>query len=1166
MSKKFLSGIDIVNGNLTIENISNSIGDIVTRNPSNGLITIRTASQILLDIGAVPYTGATQNVDLGEYGLEANHITLSITPTNVPEIKGTMFWDDDFDSVSIFLNGYKHVIGGSTFYNVKNQTGVLIPKGTNVQFAGTVGASARLLITPFIADGTIPSTFYMGVTAEDIADGEDGKVLWFGVLRDIDTSAFEPGPTTGILYASTTQAGAFQNTVPVAPNNIIQVAAVINQGVNNGSIFIRPSIGSNINNDEGVKITSGQTGDILLLQSNGLWENKTKADYLGGTSSQFVKGDGSLDSNTYDNYQNWLLEVSGVTGSYTVNSGDTIRLLPGSGINILRNDGDITIAKTSETAVRTEYTFIAVSSQTIFNISGGYLLNNIEVYVNGVKQSINDFTANDQLTVVLNTPSEEGDVIQVIVYLVDGVIPTEIGGNGLDKQVTFWTGPNTISGNNDFTWDNSDKNLSINGTVDIKSSTYDYAENNVTISGQNIISLLDRSKVCGVFFDYIAIKPGNGRTGTIMVITDGTNIEFTETSTNSIGDTSDVNLSVDISGNFIRLLSNSTQEWFIKTMIRTINCNLSDNNGDDDDTELFILVGGVFTGYNLQTYNYIIGLNYENAEPSTDFDILTGFNSFVRIIKKQSDDKVLVGGFFTEYQGITSNRLIRLNTDASIDNTFDIGTGSNGTISTIDLQSDNKILVGGAFTNFNGIVTNNIIRLNSDGTRDNSFVIGNGFNTQVLSIKVQSDNKILVGGAFTSYDGTTFNNIIRLNTDGSIDNTFNVGGGFNSTVNIIFIQPDNKILVGGVFTSYDGVTLNRIIRLNSDGSIDNTFNIGTGFNNVVETIELQPDNKILVGGRFTSYNGTSINRMIRLNTNGSIDNTFDVGTGFNDIVFDIKILPDNKIIVGGQFTTYQGVNANRIIKLNSNGNKDTVFNIGEGFNQTVWTVEPINLTITPATLTEFGISSSNNTESEACDLTSWSTLAYHDGNNIYPTIGDTIYTTSQGDIVLNGGDQWFAIGDKDDQFDMSSIVIQVNNSGTVISSQDCSLVDPDIEVAAVLLLDSDTDCSDDPASTFTNVVYIDATFGGFVENGSGQLVIENSSLFAQPDTPIYNPSDPNVTISSKSVTTQSPTILPSQGPAFTSFLVQQGSLLNPIGTEIISNFISVDNIVFNSCQ
>ena len=592
MSKRFLSGIDIVNGGLTIQNTSNGIGDIVTRNPSNGLITIRTATQILEDIGAVPYTGATQNVDLGEFGLSTGFISLDTTPTNTPTTQGTVFWDIDNETISIILNGYIMIVGEDQFYPVKNQTGSNIPKGTAVRFAGTVGMSGRLLIAPFIADGSVPSSFFMGVTAENINDGEDGKVLWFGRIREIDTDSFEEGD---VLYASTTVPGGFQTTVPQAPNNIVQIAAVISKSTTVGTIFVRPILGSNINKDEGVRITSGQTGDILQVQSNGLFENRSKAQYLGGTSSQFVKGDGSLDSSTFDNYQNWLLEVSGITGTFSVGSNNTVRLIPGSGIQLQRTDGDVTISKTSETAVRTEYTFIATSGQTIYNISGGYLLNNIEVYVNGVKLPPSDFTANDQITVVLNTASEEDDVIQIIVYLVDGIVGTEIAGSGIDKQVTFWSGPNTITGDNDFIWDNTTKRLDIDGEVGIKSSTYSYQENDNVESGLNVIATLSKFNICGVFFDYIAIKPGNGRAGSVMVITDGINIEYTETSTNNIGDTSDVILSVDIIGDDITLLSNATQEWSIKTMIRTIDCDLgidfdlwenNNNEWENDETVL----------------------------------------------------------------------------------------------------------------------------------------------------------------------------------------------------------------------------------------------------------------------------------------------------------------------------------------------------------------------------------------------------------------------------------------------------------------------------------------------------------------------------------------------------------------------------------------------------
>jgi hypothetical protein len=223
----------------------------------------------------VPYIGAKANVNLGEYGLTSGFLTFDTTPTNTPTTQGTMFWDVDDLTVDIILNGYRMKIGEDIFYPVKNQTGTLIPKGTNVRFAGTLGASSRLLIAPFLANGSFPSSYYMGVTAENIADGADGKVLWFGRIRGINTNAFN---ANDILYASTTVAGGFQTTIPTAPNNIIEIAAVINKSTTQGVIFIRPQIGSNINRDEGVRIVSPTNNDVLLYKTaTGLWENATLA-------------------------------------------------------------------------------------------------------------------------------------------------------------------------------------------------------------------------------------------------------------------------------------------------------------------------------------------------------------------------------------------------------------------------------------------------------------------------------------------------------------------------------------------------------------------------------------------------------------------------------------------------------------------------------------------------------------------------------------------------------------------------------------------------------------------------------------------------------------------------------------------------------------------------
>jgi uncharacterized delta-60 repeat protein len=342
-----------------------------------------------------------------------------------------------------------------------------------------------------------------------------------------------------------------------------------------------------------------------------------------------------------------------------------------------------------------------------------------------------------------------------------------------------------------------------------------------------------------------------------------------------------------------------------------------------------ILTVGTFSTYQGITSRQIIRLNVDGSI-DTSFDVGTGFINGTQTITIQPDGKILVGGTLISYKGITSNRIIRLNTDGSIDTSFDIGTGFNNTVFSITIQPDDKILVGGNFTTYKGITSNRIIRLNIDGSIDTSFDTGTGFNNYPSSITIQPDDKILVGGNFTTYKGITSNRIIRLNIDGSIDTSFDIGTGFNHTVsdsnaiNEIAIQPDDKILVGGNFTTYKGITSNRIIRLNIDGSIDTSFDTGTGFNNYPSSITIQPDDKILVGGSFGIYRGLFYNRIIRLNIDGSIDTSFNIGNGFNFSVEDIKIRPDGKIVVVGTFTTYQGISSNRIIELNPDGTRSSI--------------------------------------------------------------------------------------------------------------------------------------------------------------------------------------------------------------------------------------------------
>lgn len=324
---------------------------------------------------------------------------------------------------------------------------------------------------------------------------------------------------------------------------------------------------------------------------------------------------------------------------------------------------------------------------------------------------------------------------------------------------------------------------------------------------------------------------------------------------------------------------------------------------------------------------------------------------------KQADGKIIIGGNFSKFNGISKSGLARLNTDGSLDSSFDSGSVFTyySNIKSINIQNDGKILVSGYTGIYGGFV-----RLNIDGTLDTTF--NSLFDSnQVYCAEVQADGKIIVGGQFTSYNGIQRNNILRLNNDGSLDTSFNPGLGAlyglaelnypytsNTKITNINIRPDGKIIIIGNFTAYNGVSRAHIAKLNADGSLDLSFDPGVGFgfgtnnNNigVVNSISIQNDGKLIIGGGFNSYNGTMANGLIRLNIDGSIDNNFNVGPGFSYVLTSIisgntyliqginnctLIRDDGKIVVGGEFSNYNWINRKNVALLNSDGSLDTSF-------------------------------------------------------------------------------------------------------------------------------------------------------------------------------------------------------------------------------------------------
>jgi uncharacterized delta-60 repeat protein len=335
------------------------------------------------------------------------------------------------------------------------------------------------------------------------------------------------------------------------------------------------------------------------------------------------------------------------------------------------------------------------------------------------------------------------------------------------------------------------------------------------------------------------------------------------------------------------------------------------------DSSEKIYVGGFFGSYSGSSQNGLIRLNSDGTK-DTSFNIGTGFTggSIVYSISQESGGKIYAGGVFTAYSGSSQEGLVKINTDGTKDTSFNIGTGfSAGEIYATEIDSNGKLLVGGLFLNYSGSSQNSLIRLNSDGTKDTSFNIGTGFDAQVYELKIDSNGKILVGGNFTTYSGSSQTRLIRLNSDGTKDTSFNVGAGCDLGVKLITIDSSEKIYVGGFFSSYSGSSQNGLVRLNTDGTKDTSFNVGTGFNSGVESLIIDASGSLIVGGSFTSYSGSGQNGLVKLNTNGTKDTTFDIGTGFDAGVQSLVTQSDGKIVAGGSFTTYKGSSQNRLIRL-----------------------------------------------------------------------------------------------------------------------------------------------------------------------------------------------------------------------------------------------------------
>ncbi len=333
---------------------------------------------------------------------------------------------------------------------------------------------------------------------------------------------------------------------------------------------------------------------------------------------------------------------------------------------------------------------------------------------------------------------------------------------------------------------------------------------------------------------------------------------------------------------------------------------------------------------------------------------ITGDYNYGHSVAIQSDGKIVVAGFSSN--GIDNDfALVRYNTNGSLDNTFD----TDGMLTTaidsfseeaysVAIQNDGKILVAGF--SYNGIDNDfALVRYNANGSLDTTFDTDGIITTTVgisndfgQSLAIQSDGKIVIAG-YSYIGGNSKITLMRYNSNGSLDNTFDTDGILttsigtsNDFVQSLAIQSDGKIVVAG--NSYNGANYDfALVRYNTNGSLDNTFDadgivltaIGTS-NDYGHSLAIQSDGKIVMAGY--SSNGIKFDfALLRYNTNGSLDNTFDtdgilttsVGNA-DDYGMSVVIQSDGKIFVAG--VSYNGANNDfALVCYNTNGSLDNTF-------------------------------------------------------------------------------------------------------------------------------------------------------------------------------------------------------------------------------------------------
>ncbi|HVI48117.1 MAG TPA: IPT/TIG domain-containing protein [Chitinophaga sp.] len=351
-----------------------------------------------------------------------------------------------------------------------------------------------------------------------------------------------------------------------------------------------------------------------------------------------------------------------------------------------------------------------------------------------------------------------------------------------------------------------------------------------------------------------------------------------------------------------------------------------------------------------------------------------GANNMIADIIPVENGKYLIVGAFNNYDNANIdggvNCVARINHDGTLDRSFTYGkkTGTNTFVNTGAPLPRGEYLVAGGFNSYEGIgYVNSIAKLYSNGslqtvktklasgTELQTSAMKGGVSGQVNNLLLQQDGKMVLTGAFRYYvqpnfsltgstgldsihlDSIQATNIIRLQSDGSIDSTFNYDlvnhrgkESVNGFIGRTLLLPDGKIIITGNFTRYNGQDARRIARLNPDGSLDMSFNTGAGADQPIYSITRQPDGKYIIVGAFNNYNGQTAPHVARLNEDGTLDPSFRMDQNADGYIFSADVMPGGEIILSGTFQRFGYLLCNNIVVLRSDGAIHPTYNTNGG--------------------------------------------------------------------------------------------------------------------------------------------------------------------------------------------------------------------------------------------